>query len=300
MQGSAVKAVAEQHGLPLLQPPKICAETVAAVAGWEPDVLVVSAYGLILPPALLETPRLGCVNIHASLLPRWRGAAPIERAIEAGDPQTGITIMAMDQGCDTGGIFQMVPYVIAPEDTMGSVTDALAAVGAEVLMETLPLIASGEMVATPQDSTHANYAKKVLKSCAELHWVGGAVELERAVRAFNPRPVAHSWMHAAATEGQGVGSTYVRVWAAEASGVALGSGKLVGEVASASEDGVWVRTGCGGLLRLLELQPANSPRLSAAEFYRQFEATLAAGVRFGGEQPAARLAERKTRQEYLN
>ena len=287
MQGSAVKAVAEQHGLPLLQPPKICAETVAVVAGWEPDVLVVSAYGLILPPSLLETPRLGCVNIHASLLPRWRGAAPIERAIEAGDPQTGVTIMAMDAGCDTGGIFQTVPYAIMPEDTMGSVTDALAAVGADALMEALPRIASGEMVATAQDSTHAIYAKKVLKSCAELDWARGAVELERSVRAFNPRPVAHSWMYASAEQGQDAASTYVRVWAAEVAGGAAADGGSAGEAVSASEDGVDVRTGCGGLLRLLELQPANSPRLSAAEFYRQFQGPLAAGVRFGGEQSVA-------------
>ena len=242
LQGSAVKALALEHGLPLLQPPKIDGETVAQVAAWDADVLVVSAYGLLLPPALLATPPLGCVNIHASLLPRWRGAAPIERCIEAGDAATGVSIMAMDEGCDTGAVFHTVPYALRPTDTLGSVTEELAALGAEALLGALPAIASGELSAAPQDEAGATYARKVLKSHAALDFSKSAAELERAVRAFNPRPVAHSWLEA---EGCGGGDPlYVRVWEAAEGG--SGHGGASGEVVSVGGAGMEVATGCGG------------------------------------------------------
>jgi methionyl-tRNA formyltransferase len=294
LQGSAVKQVATELDLPLLQPARICPETVGAVAAWEPDVLVVSAYGLILPPSLLATPTHGCVNIHASLLPRWRGAAPIERCIEAGDAETGVSIMAMDEGCDTGPVYRMLPYALQPTDTLGSVTDVLAEMGARCLVDALPRIAVGELAPTPQDDGHAIYAKKVRKRCAQLDWTRSAAELEQAVRAFNPRPVAHSWLHLPSSA-SGATPTYVRVWRAELAdggddpdpGGTVGAGQVL----DASERGVVVRAGCGGLLRLLELQPANSPRQTAAEFCRRFQlAGELAGVRFGDEDGEAAAA----------
>lgn len=299
LQASAVKQVATQLNLPVLQPPRICPETVGAVAAWRPDFLVVAAYGLILPPSLLRTPLHGCVNIHASLLPRWRGAAPIERCIEAGDAETGVSIMAMDEGCDTGPVFEMHRVNMQPTDTLGSVTNALANLGAERLVKALPRIAAGELLPTEQNGAFATYARKVRKQCAQLDWTRTAIELDRSVRAFNPRPVAHSWLRLAPKtvsppSASAAMTTYVRVWAAEAldacgsSGGNTGAEALcddqvaAGAVLCASEAGVVVRTGCGGALRLLELQPANCPRQSAAEFCSHFGAVLS-GAHFGVE-----------------
>lgn len=173
VQYSAVKLCAVEHGLPILQPERLDAATVDQVRLWQPDLLVVAAYGSILPPALLLVPRYGCVNIHASILPRWRGAAPIERCIEAGDDSTGVTIMKMDEGCDTGPILRIEPFSLFPPGahTLGSVTDALASVGAAALAKTLWQLqqsASGmkaamEALARPQDSSLATYAKKVAR-----------------------------------------------------------------------------------------------------------------------------------------
>ncbi len=294
MQASAVKQVATEMDLPLIQPARICPETVDVVAAWRPDFLVVSAYGLILPSSLLRTPQHGCVNIHASLLPRWRGAAPIERCIEAGDAETGVSIMAMDEGCDTGPVFEMHRVSVQPTDTLGSVTEALAILGAERLVHALPRIAAGDLVPVEQDGADTTYARKVRKQCAQLDWTRPAIELQRSVRAFNPRPVAHSWLHlapraAASSPAKPAGKTiYVRVWAAELLD-ARASGDdpqpAAGGILCASEAGVDVRTGCGGALRLLELQPANCPRQSAAEFCSHVGAELA-GACFGDEFPS--------------
>jgi methionyl-tRNA formyltransferase len=297
MQASAVKQVATEMNLPLLQPFRICDETVETVAAWRPDFLVVSAYGLILPSSLLRTPQHGCVNIHASLLPRWRGAAPIERCIEAGDAETGVSIMAMDEGCDTGPVFEMQRVSVQPTDTLGSVTEALANLGAERLVDALPRIAAGDLAPTAQEGANAVYATKVRKQCAQLNWTRTAVELERSVRAFNPRPVAHSWLHlapraASSPSKPAATTTYVRIWAAELLDACASGGEpqaAAGEILCASEAGVDVRTGCGGVLRLLELQPANFPRQSAAEFCSHVGAELA-GTCFGDEVPSGVVA----------
>ena len=217
--------------------------------------MVVAAYGLILPPELLNAPSYGCINVHASLLPRWRGAAPIERAIEARDEQTGVTIMQMDAGCDTGAILRQEPFTLGPHATLGSVTDSLAELGANVLVKTLNQLPDG-LVPTVQIEANATYAHKVRKEHAALNWSASAEELDAIVRAFNPRPVAHSWIQSYSCD-----LDYVRVWKAAAvseADVVEMSGHA-GRIVRAADDGIDVQTGLG-LLRLQELQPHNAQR----------------------------------------
>ena len=190
---SAVKAMAQQYELALLQPHSLKQsglDTQLAAIG--ADVMVVAAYGLILPTAILNIPRLGCLNIHASLLPRWRGAAPIQRAILAGDRETGITIMQMDQGLDTGAMLLQQSIPIAQDDTAQTLHDKLALMGAHCIVEVLTLLQQGRLVATAQDETAASYAPKLEKTEAEIDWRLDAEQIHRAVRAFNPHPGAHS------------------------------------------------------------------------------------------------------------
>src|SRR5690606_20940523 len=178
---SPVKAVALAHGIAVDQPERLrTPEQRAALAAVQPDVLVVAAYGLLLPREVLELPRLGCINIHASLLPRWRGAAPIHRAIEAGDTETGITIMQMDEGLDTGPMLLSRSVPILPDDTTGSLHDRLAALGAELVVDALRRLPEG-LPATPQPDAGMTYANKISKAEAALDWCRPAVELARAV-----------------------------------------------------------------------------------------------------------------------
>ncbi|QID16312.1 methionyl-tRNA formyltransferase [Nitrogeniibacter mangrovi] len=188
---SPVKQVALAHGIAVDQPEKLrTAEQQAALRAAAPEVLVVAAYGLILPQAVLDLPRHGCLNIHASLLPRWRGAAPIHRAIEAGDRETGITIMQMDAGLDTGAMLLERAVAIPPGATTGSLHDTLATLGGEMIVEALERLARGALEATPQPEAGVTYAHKIDKAEARLDWRRDAVALERAVRAFNPFPGA--------------------------------------------------------------------------------------------------------------
>jgi methionyl-tRNA formyltransferase len=190
---SPVKEAALAAGLPVAQPQSLKTEEGrAALAEWAPDVLVVVAYGLILPPAALRIPRLGCVNIHASLLPRWRGAAPIQRAILAGDEQTGITIMQMDAGLDTGPMLLIRPVPIEAEDTAAALEARLAQVGANAILEALDRISNGTISVTPQPEIGVTYAAKLDKAEARIDWTARAIDIERKVRAFNPRPVAET------------------------------------------------------------------------------------------------------------
>jgi len=180
-------------GIPVSQPVTLKTEADRAeLASWRPDVLVVVAYGLILPRAVLELPRLGCVNIHASLLPRWRGAAPIQRAILAGDMESGVSIMRMDVGLDTGPVFLERKVAISPHDTGGSLHDRLAALGASAVVEVLDQLAEDRAVSTPQREDGLTYASKIDKAEALIDWTRPAVEIERQVRAFNPWPVAET------------------------------------------------------------------------------------------------------------
>ncbi|WP_018989249.1 methionyl-tRNA formyltransferase [Aromatoleum toluclasticum] len=262
---SPVKQVALAHGIPVDQPEKLRSEEQrAALAACAPDILVVAAYGLLLPPAVLELPRLGCINIHASLLPRWRGAAPIHRAIEAGDAETGITIMQMDEGLDTGAMLMKRALAIAPDDTTATLHDRLAALGAEMVVEALRALPQGTLRAQPQPEAGATYAAKIGKAEAAIDWGRPAVEIGRAVRAFNPFPGAVGTLREVA----------VKVWRAEP---VAGAGEP-GTVLSADESGVVVA--CGeGALRLVELQKPGSRRMPAGEFLRGFP--VSAGERFG-------------------
>ena len=271
LAASPVKQVALAHGIPVDQPDKLRTEAQrASLAACAADVLVVAAYGLILPRAVLDLPRLGCVNIHASLLPRWRGAAPIHRAIESGDAETGITIMQMDEGLDTGPMLMKRALPIGPADTTGSLHDRLAVLGAEMIVEALRKLPVGELVATPQPADGATYAAKIGKAEAAIDWRRPAAEIERAMRAFNPFPGAIANLR----------QTPVKVWRAE---VASGRGEP-GSVLHAEDGGVVVACG-DGALRLVELQKPGSRRMSAGEFLRGFP--VIPGERFDFDAPVA-------------
>ena len=246
---STVKQLAQRLGLPVLQPASLRdPAAIAGLAALRPDLLVVAAYGLILPRAVLDIPPLGCLNVHASLLPRWRGAAPIQRAILAGDAETGICIMRMETGLDTGPVLDRTAIPITPADTGGSLHDRLASLGAERLCAVLARLARGEVIPeTPQDHAAAVYAHKLDKDEAALDWPRPAVELERQVRAFNPWPVAQAAMQGG----------WLRVHHAAIEGITHGAAP--GLMLDAGPKGLLVA--CGeGALRLREVQaPGRRP-----------------------------------------
>jgi len=261
-QPSAVKSLAAKRGLPVLQPTTLKDRSVIdVIAALKPDALVVAAYGLIVPQALLDVPRLGGINIHASLLPRWRGAAPIQRAILAGDAQTGITIMQMDAGLDTGAILLQDAVPISGDDTAQSLHDRLAALGGRLVVQAL----SAPLVARGQDGTVATYAAKIDKREALIDWSEKATIIERKVRAFNPVPGASSVFN----------GERIKIWRAQAE---RGVSAPPGTVCEAGAAGIIVACGGDGL-RLLELQRAGGKRLPAAAFIAGF--AMARGARFG-------------------
>ena len=261
---SAVKQLALANGIEVDQPEKLRTEEQRArLAARAPDVLVVAAYGLLLPPAVLALPRLGCINIHASLLPRWRGAAPIHRAIEAGDAQTGITIMQMDEGLDTGPMLLRRVLPIAADDTTASLHDRLAALGGECIVEALGALAGGGLAATPQPAEGVTYAAKIGRAEADIDWSRPALEIERAMRAFDPFPGAVSTLR----------DTAVKCWKAQ---VVAGEGEP-GRVLAVDADGIVVACGRDAL-RCTVLQRPGSKRLPAREFLRGFPVSV--GERF--------------------
>ena len=230
------------------------------------DLMVVVAYGLILPARVLRAPRLGCINIHASLLPRWRGAAPIQRALQAGDRQTGVTIMRMDAGLDTGPMLLVKTCPISDRDTAASVHDRLAVLGAEALLEVLPGVADGSLAAQPQDESGACYAQKLDKAEALIDWTRPAIEIDRLIRAFIPWPVAQ-------TELDG---KLLRIWRCSVQ-PGIGGAAQPGCVVAADQRGIDVVTG-NAVLRIHELQPPGKRVMSAAEF---LNARSLLGVCFG-------------------
>jgi methionyl-tRNA formyltransferase len=251
-----VRRAAEALGIPVEQPPTLKDPSAqAALAALHPDVMVVVAYGLILPQAVLDIPRLGCLNIHASLLPRWRGAAPIQRAIAAGDSRTGITIMRMEAGLDTGPMLSQEAFDIAAGETGGSLHDRLAALGARMIVKALDALEAGAARFAPQDDSLATYAKKLSKAEAVLDWSQPAPALERQVRAFDPWPVAETRL-----EGQ-----QLRIWAAHAAG-GPGDG-TPGTVLSADAGGIAVAAGTGVLVLDRVQLPGKRP-VAAAELAR--------------------------------
>ncbi len=194
LTASPVKQLALKHDLPVLQPVTLKTNEVQqALAALDADVMVVAAYGLILPKSVLQIPRYGCLNIHASLLPRWRGAAPIQRAILAGDTETGVTIMQMDEGLDTGNMLLKKATPVAADDTAQSLHDKLAKLGAEAIVEALQELEYGRLPPERQNAAHATYAAKLTKSESQIDWTQGAQQLERAVRGYFPFPIAHTF-----------------------------------------------------------------------------------------------------------
>ena len=261
---SAVKQLALAHGIEVDQPEKLRTDAQRArLADCAPDVLVVAAYGLILPKAVLELPRLGCINIHASLLPRWRGAAPIHRAIEAGDAETGITIMQMDEGLDTGPMLLRRALPIAADDTTASLHDRLAALGGDCIVEALAALQCGQLSPTPQPAEGVTYAAKIGRAEADIDWSRPALEIERAMRAFDPFPGAVSTLR----------DTAVKCWKAQ---VVAGEGEP-GRVLAVDADGIVVACGRDAL-RCTVLQRPGSKRLPAREFLRGFPVSV--GERF--------------------
>lgn len=267
LQASAVKQFAMAHQIPVAQPvslrldgkyPDIASEAHALLRATPHDVMVVAAYGLILPRSVLDMPKHGCINIHASLLPRWRGAAPIHRAIEAGDAESGITIMQMEEGLDTGPMLSMAHIPIAPDDTTGSLHDKLAELGGEMIVEALRRLQQGELRATPQPEHGVTYAAKIAKEEAQLDFTQSAEALSRKIRAFNPFPGAAAVFNGIA----------IKIWKAEPAPPSPinDPGRVL---AADAQNGVLVL--CGeGVLRLTELQKPGGKRLPASEFLKGF------------------------------
>ncbi len=269
LQASPVKQLAEQAGLSVYQPTSLKDEaTQLQLSALGADVMVVVAYGLILPQAVLDAPRFGCINVHASLLPRWRGAAPIQRAIEAGDTTTGITIMQMDAGLDTGAMLASVSCPIGPRTSAADLHDELARLGPPLLQQVLADIEGSRNLGHAQDDEQANYAHKILKAEAQIDWDSSAIVLERKIRAFNPFPVCYSKL----------GGERVRVWQARAlpSGVTR---EAPGTILRACEDGIVVS--CGeGELALETLQLEGGIKLAARQIFNAHQAQFAVGRRF--------------------
>ena len=260
LHASPVKAFALEHGIPVAQPRSLRLDgkfSDAAALGRdallvaEPDVLIVAAYGLILPQWVLDLPRLGCLNIHASLLPRWRGAAPIHRAIEAGDERTGITIMQMDAGLDTGDMMLTESLAIAPDDSTAMLHDRLAHLGGRLIVRALELAACGGLVRRPQPGEGITYAHKIDKAEAAIDWCEPATAIERRLRAFDPFPGATAVLDAEP----------IKCWR----GVVVEGRGRPGEVLSVDDAGITVACGQGAL-RVTELQRAGGRRLPAAQF----------------------------------
>ena len=262
---SAVRKLADERGLPVFQPDHLKDErALDRLAAARPEALVVAAYGLILPAAALGIAPHGAINIHASLLPRWRGAAPIQRALLAGDRETGISIMKMDAGLDTGPVLSLHRLAIADDDDARTLHDRLAALGAEVIVAALAEVAAGRAKPAPQPEAGATYARKIGKKDADLDWSRPCVELERAVRALRPSPGARSLLR----------SDAIKIWRARC----VAREGTPGSVLEAGTDGVLIA--CGeGALQATELQRAGGTRLAAAEFLRGFP--IGRGDRFG-------------------
>ena len=283
LQASAVKQYAQLQGIPVCQPRSLrldgkypedarCAQQALETA--RADIMVVAAYGLILPQWLLDImgsaahavasveARLGCFNIHASLLPRWRGAAPIHRAIEAGDAYTGITIMQMDAGLDTGAMLRMDRLAIAPDDTTGSLHDRLAVLGGQAIVLALADALAGRLHATQQPGDGITYAAKIDKSESAIDWAQAANQIARRIRALNPAPGASSQLN---------GET-IKIWAARVADNRSGASEPIGnpqpgQIVAASAEGIRVATGSGDLI-IAELQLAGGKRLAAVDFLR--------------------------------
>lgn len=264
---SPVKQLALENGIAVLQPATLRApEAQAELAALAPDLLVVVAYGLILPQAILDIPHLGCINSHASLLPRWRGAAPIQRAVEAGDNESGVTVMRMEAGLDTGPMLLKVTTPISPSDTGGSLHDRLATMGPAAVLQAIDALVANTLIGEVQDDSLATYAHKLNKDEARLDWTRPASELERQIRAFFPWPVSHTLLNGAA----------LKVLGAE---LTPGNG-APGEILDASRDGLTVACGAQAL-RLTRLQLPGGKPLGFADLFNSRQEQFGLGKVLG-------------------
>ena len=276
LQASVVKQWAESHQIPVAQPrslrldgkyPEDAAAAREAIEAAQADAMVVAAYGLILPQWVLDMPRLGCFNIHASLLPRWRGAAPIHRAIQAGDRETGVTIMQMDAGLDTGDMLLTEKLAIQDTDSTGMLHDRLAALGGQMIVQALNLAGSGQLHPVPQPAEGVSYAHKIEKAEAAVDWTHPVAVIDRHIRAMTPFPGASAQL----------GPDTLKLWHSEINSCSRPPDMREGQILSANADGV--RVVCGdGVLNVTELQRAGGKRLGAADFLRGF--ALAPGMLF--------------------
>ena len=264
---SPVKQLAQLHDIPVYQPQSLRDPLAQAeLTALQPDLLVVVAYGLILPQLVLDIPRLGCINSHASLLPRWRGAAPIQRAIEAGDQESGVTVMQMEAGLDTGPMLLKVSPPISPPDPGGSLHDRLAELGPPAVLQAIAGLSAGTLQGQAQDDNLATYAHKLNKDEAWLDWSRPAAQLEPLIRAFNPWPICHSSLNGAP----------LKVLAA-----AMGEGSgAPGEILAANKDGLTVACGSGAL-RLTRLQLPGGKALNFADLFNSRREQFAVGSLLG-------------------
>jgi len=254
LQPSAVKQVATEHDIPVCQPASLKNdEALTELASWNADLMIVVAYGLLLPQAALDTPKHGCINVHGSILPKWRGAAPIQRAVLSGDNQTGVTIMQMDIGLDTGDMLLVETCDITDEDTSGSVYEKLQNIGPSALVKAVDLIAAGDIAPIKQNDDEATYAHKLDKQEATINWTDSAEVIERKIRGYQPWPIAHTLLS----------GNPVKVWSAKLT--TNSSGKPAGEVINVDKNGIVIATGDGDII-ITQLQPQGKKAMSAADF----------------------------------
>lgn len=262
---SPVKQLAQSHNIPVYQPATLKKEeNQKVIQELNADIMIVVAYGLILPQAVLNLPKLGCLNVHGSLLPRWRGAAPIQRACWAGDTETGVTIMQMDAGLDTGDMLFKVTCPITNNDTSASLYDKLAQLGPDALLETLTLITTGKVIAQKQEQSLVTYAEKLSKQEAKLDWQLSAEQLERCIRAFNPWPISYFE----------ISGEPIKVW--QANVIHQNSQQAPGTILQASKEGIQVAT-ANGIINLTQLQPAGKKPMSAADVLNSRQSWFAVG-----------------------
>ena len=266
---SPVKQLACDHNINVFQPPSLKdSEAQQQLANLDADIMIVVAYGLLLPQAVLDIPRLGCINVHGSLLPKWRGAAPIQRAIEAGDRETGICIMQMDAGLDTGPVISVARCPITAADTSATIYQKLSELGAPTLLAALAKIDQGVAVAEQQDDSQSTYARKIDKAEALIDWSEAAETLARRVRAFNPFPATFSY----------IAGDRVKIWGAVA--IDANSDQSVGIIVDATADGIVVQTGSGQLL-ISQIQLAGKSKMPVSELLKSKAELFASGQSFG-------------------